>query len=529
MSRFISPETQGFFLKVTTRSEDRIQSSLRYDKNPTVGNGIARNSFFASGMQRAALTISIVACLSLLGWVMLRCRYGFDFTDEGFYLNWISNPWNYRSSITQFGFVYHPLYKFVGGDIVLLRQANVLILFVLGWALCATLLRSIFIQRDSVGASLGAGAIGTALVAGAGSLSYFDLWLPTPNYNSLTFQSLMLVAIGALLAGRELSKPSVVGWILVGIGSGLAFLAKPTSAAMLGCMVVFYLAAAGKFRLSGLSISIAVAVLFLVVAALAIDGSLLGFTRRVINGIDIGNRLAAGHSLAGILRWDGINLSGEQKSNFTFLLITAFLTTTLVFSTNGFAQFAAALIVVVLSAACIAIFAGVLFPHISNEPFQPVQFAAVSLGTALAAILFRVLTCPSLLQNSVAVVFFLAVLPFTYAFGTNTNYWSAAVRVRDSSGFSPALFFVPEFAATNAAWHKLLPAAALALWFPLACLYAAMENPYRQTQPLRLQASAVDITPGKSRLFLTAGDRRIHSRASPTVGCKWFQGRRPCA
>jgi len=65
---------------------------------------------------------------------------------------------------------------------------------------------------------------------------------------------------------------------LVGIGGGFALLAKPDDAAMLGCMVAFYLAAAGKFRLRGLSISAAVAVLFLVGAALAIDGRWLALS-----------------------------------------------------------------------------------------------------------------------------------------------------------------------------------------------------------------------------------------------------------
>jgi hypothetical protein len=82
-------------------------------------------------MEWIALAISATASVLLLGWVTLRCRSGFDFTDEGFYLNWISDPWNYRSSASQFGFVYHPLYRLVGGDIVLLRQANVVISFAL--------------------------------------------------------------------------------------------------------------------------------------------------------------------------------------------------------------------------------------------------------------------------------------------------------------------------------------------------------------------------------------------------------------
>src|ERR1700675_1878245 len=111
-------------------------------------------------MEWIALAVSAAARVLLLGWVMLCCRSGFDFTDEGFYLNWISNPWNFHSSVTQFGFVYYPLYKLVGGDIVLLRQANVLILFTLGWALCFTFLRSIFVQWGSIGISLQAAAIG---------------------------------------------------------------------------------------------------------------------------------------------------------------------------------------------------------------------------------------------------------------------------------------------------------------------------------------------------------------------------------
>jgi hypothetical protein len=127
-------------------------------------------------MQWIALLVSVGASLTLVGWVMLRCRSGFQFTDEGFYLNWISNPWDYHASVSQFGFVYHPLYKLVGGDIALLRQANVLISFALGWALCFTLLRSISIRWDTVGVSQ-SGLVGIAIVAGTGSLAFFDLWL----------------------------------------------------------------------------------------------------------------------------------------------------------------------------------------------------------------------------------------------------------------------------------------------------------------------------------------------------------------
>jgi len=56
---------------------NQVHSSSGHDANPVVDGGIARTSF-ASGMQGAAFAISIVASLSLLGWVLLRCRSGFD-------------------------------------------------------------------------------------------------------------------------------------------------------------------------------------------------------------------------------------------------------------------------------------------------------------------------------------------------------------------------------------------------------------------------------------------------------------------
>ena len=427
-----------------THHEQPVNKSLLRTESPLLAGSVhAAKSPFAARMEWIALAISAAASVLLLGWVMLRCRSGFDFTDEGFYLNWISNPWNFRSSVTQFGFVYHPLYKLVGGDIVLLRQANVLILFALGWALCVALLRSIFIRWDSIGASPRVGTVGVALVAGAGSLTFFDLWLPTPSYNSLTIQSMMLAATGALLAGRELSKPSLAGWILVGIGGGLAFLAKPTSAAMLGCMVAVYLAAAGKFRLRGLSIAVAVAVFFLGAAALAIDGSLFGFVRRIVDGLDIGNRLLAKHNLTDIFRWDEINLSAEQKSNFTHLLIIAFVTTILCFLANSIARFAAALIVIAISATCIATFAGLLHPSISYEPFQPVQFFAVSFGVALAAMMFPGSHLPTAVAKQHCRCRFLCGVALMHTRSELTLITGLPRRARDSFGSCPALLFVP--------------------------------------------------------------------------------------
>jgi hypothetical protein len=105
------------------------------------------------------------------------------------------------------------------------------------------------------------------------------------------------------------------------------------------------------------------------------------------------------------------------------------------------------------------------------------------------------------------------MLPYAYAFGTGNNYGATAARV-GLFWFLAAFAVCAGAAAANAAWRQLLSVAAVALVIPTGVLYSAMENPYRQTQPLRLQMDAVDILPGRSRLFLpeetAAYFRKLH-------------------
>lgn len=81
----------------------------------------------ASIDEKVIMAISFVGTVFMLFFVFLYSRYGFDFTDESYYLSWIANPFDYAASATQFGFIYHPLYVLLDGNIAALRQANILI------------------------------------------------------------------------------------------------------------------------------------------------------------------------------------------------------------------------------------------------------------------------------------------------------------------------------------------------------------------------------------------------------------------
>ncbi len=75
------------------------------------------------------LFLSAMGTAFILIWLFKYSAYGLDFTDESFYLVWLSNPFIYNGSTTQFGYVYHPLYVLLDGDIASLRRANIVVTF----------------------------------------------------------------------------------------------------------------------------------------------------------------------------------------------------------------------------------------------------------------------------------------------------------------------------------------------------------------------------------------------------------------
>jgi hypothetical protein len=456
---------------------------------------------FTTKVEWTALAISVAASLLLVGRVMYQCRSGFDLTDEGFYLNWISNPWNSGASVSQFGFVYHPLYRLVGGDVALLRQANVLITYALSCSLCVIWIRSLCLNWTGRRPLQRAGFVGIAVVLASASLAFFDSWLTTPNYNSLNLQSLMIATIGALLAGHTLSRSSIAGWILIGIGGGFAFLAKPTTAAMLGLLIAFGIIGAGKFSLRGLLLSVATAILLLVISALAIDGSLSDFVRRFTKGLALADQLLPSGGPSTFFRWDSFDLSRAQRTIFFVVLFSSGAVTALAFLRDSRAHLCAALATALLAALSVAAVAGAVPLRISADLFVLMQFLAIPLGILLATTVLTAGAYRRLSRGSLTLILVLTALPYAYAFGTNNNLWSSASHA--------ALFWVlagfvvwVELAATDGAWRKLLPTAAITLLMTSMIVAAAMEGPYRQIRPLRLQTDAVEINPRGSRLFL---------------------------
>ena len=116
-----------------------------------------------------AVVLSLSVCAGLLVYGSGR---GFDLTDEIFYLVWTRDPNAYWLIYQPFGYLLHPLFKAVGGDLQSYRLAGFAITAaagaVLGWSLSPAG------RKPAVFALYGAAA----------ALTIFFPWIITPSYNS---------------------------------------------------------------------------------------------------------------------------------------------------------------------------------------------------------------------------------------------------------------------------------------------------------------------------------------------------------
>lgn len=270
-----------------------------------------------------AVLAAVTGLLSFLvvGAALWWCRFGLDFTDEGFYLNWLAYPGRYGASVTEFGFVYHPLYVVLRGDVVLMRQANVLLTFVLAWAAVWTLLRGSAAVR---GLPRWQQLAFTAGLATTGLLC-FGYGLLTPSYNSLVFQGSLIAFCGAGLAADADRGRAMAAAALIGSGACLMFLAKPTGLiAVIGVIALVLLVRADSWRTkAGVLVAACLcAALELVIVALVYDGSVGAFADRIKDGTELLQILGGGASVQRPLRWDGFR-PGVAQMVVTFIAAVA--------------------------------------------------------------------------------------------------------------------------------------------------------------------------------------------------------------
>lgn len=436
---------------------------------------------------------SLVTVATLI-WLLIYSRYGIDLTDESHYLIWIANPDFYPVSVTQFGFIYHPLHWLVQGDITRLRQANILIIFSLAWALCVVFFRATAPSwRNRTMLAL-------AGIAASSALVYFCPygWIVTPSYNSLVFQGLIIVSIGFLLAEKHLLTISIVGWMLIGVGGWLVFMAKPSSAAALVVLISVCLPLAGKFNFRLFALSVLTAIIFLIISAWLIDGSMLGFIQRLKDGLEAVRLLDAGQ--LNLFRIDKISIGNKERVFFvSFSAITLFVLY-LAFSERKVTRILGFIITLLLAIFSLALITGYVTWQITTT--RETHTALLILVVPLSIAVFGLLS-PAVKMSKVhwVIAVYFAILPFVAAFGTNNNNWVQGSFYSLFWLLTGLTILMPVI--TNAdSWQVLLPAVVSGQLLSVFLLQAAMVWPYRQPQSIYQYDDVVTVGAYDSKLLL---------------------------
>lgn len=446
------------------------------------------------------LTSSVLGTFFILIWIIKYSYYGFDFTDESFYLIWISNPFIYDVSAMQFGFIYHPIYKLLDGNISALRQFNILITFGLACGFTYTYLTSL--NPDLKRNDIYLHAVSAGLATNA--LSIFSSSLLTPSYNSLAFQALLITGIGLLIAEQSTNYKSIAGWITIGIGGWLTFMAKPSTALVLAAGTLLYISISRKFSIQLFSLAITSTFTLLILSALLIDGSIFEFAHRLKISLDFGRYLDGGHTLSQILRIDDFQLSIKIKFAIFFIFLVSFIS---VYSTK-FREKKQNIISFLLSFILLTLIFFLVFEKtnksISFGKFQGLLIFGVMLTAIISGLLFGgVRAIKSISTSQWAFACLLLLMPHIYAFGTNGNYWQAGAFAGIFwllASLTLLGFSVREYKA----WSLILPIVLVSQALTAVLLQAGLEQPYRQPQPLRLNNTVVKLGPSASPLVLSA-------------------------
>ena len=451
------------------------------------------------------LASAVIVTLSTLVWLLVYSHYGIGLPDESYYLIWMSNPWIYSVSASQFGFIYHPLYLLLHGDVALLRQANILIIFGLTWLVCIAFCRAT-IDKNAQGVSwYRLPMLALSAVISTCSFVYFcpHGWLSTPSYNSLSFQALLLSSIGLLLAEKTISPVSITGWLLMGVGCWLSFMAKPTSAAALGLLIGICLLLTSKFNLRLIVISLLTAAALLIVSAWVIDGSLVIFIKRLRDGVEVYRLLGAGH--IDMFRIDGLFMERKELIFLALSIAITFGAICLTAAKNKTRMMVGHSFSFLFALTSIVIISGCLFFQASE--FLAYYLTRLTLAVPLSAwafyfVLMRKLPCFKVSRIQWGILLYFAVLPHVFAFGTNQNYWLQGSMESLFWILAGLVVFMPAV-SIHGNWRILLPAVMSGQLITVFLLQVAMEQPYwAQPEPFRLYKMSLPYGRNESELML---------------------------
>lgn len=451
-------------------------------------------------------------------WLLFRllnlCSNGLDFTDEGYYLNWISDPTPFKISATQFGFLIHPFFRILGYDVALLRQINLAVTFLLALTVFWNCLNLFGIPSAGPSGQQRIpllSRLGICAAFSSAALLLFSRWLPTPNYNTLSLQSLLIVAIGLIRsAGHPTSsgnsRQTLERGLTLGLGAWLGAMAKPTLGIAIAVLISAHLLAWRPQRVALLFVSLSISAALTILSALVIDGSLPGFIHRLLLAAKSGAIMNPRYGLSSVFRLDSISFSNSaiRFTLVSFLLLLLGIRTVVSRRPYTLKRLTPLFIagVALISLFLPPEFWSYFIPNFKGQSLLvlPMPLALLSVALVREKIGLRLPRAVRYREGWLAVSF--AAFPYCFAFGTGNNYLQQqglASVFWVLSGVS--LYLVAS--RTKSAWLALFPAAAFVQAMAVALMSIAVLAPYRQPEALSSQHDRILINNRGAELNLT--------------------------
>jgi hypothetical protein len=378
----------------------------------------------------------------------------------------------------------------VDGNIAHLRILNILSTFLFSWILVFLVLKSILTIESRNKFYLHIISSGLA-ISGLLSISA----ITTPSYNSLNFLAIIFSGISLILLEKNNSSVKIIGSTILGIGYWLTFMAKPSSALLLGILIFIYFLFSPNIKFKYLVSSAFIAFLLLIMSSLLIDGSLVAFIKRYVVALELSEILGNAHTIKEIFRF-GILPKNYFLINKSAILYTSFfcflIYTICIFSfyasiqESKFKNFIIAIIALaIFFYIIILIYFNFKWKNIFHT-YQLLQILSVffSLFTIFLYLFIKNKTINKIKELNLKIIIFFFILPFVFAFGTNNNYLYLSL-------FAGFFFFISGYVFLTPLLFKkkysfIIFLTIITQLITTVHLKDRFETPYRQDQPLRL-------------------------------------------
>jgi hypothetical protein len=469
---------------------------------------------------RGLLIVVTVVALALSAiWIVTAARavnYGFDITDEGYYLLsyrwWSSNP----LALTGVQYIYGPIFELLHWDIARLRVFR-LVTIVLGHLFFAwSFMRWLRVRRPSAPPTKLWELAGIAVILAAGGMCFS--WLPlSPGYNDVvllgSFLGVSCVLWAAVAIERDKKVP-IWALILFGVVVSVMVLAKWSSVVVLALITVAAIVVLSGQGMQAVARGIFWSLVGATGAAVLVNFLVVPLTV-AIPGILTVNRFIAETSYSPLTLIDMYQTSGTKLFVETvkqhFLLLTA--AAVAVVSRHPVLRIAAWLLAAAgfgLSVYRVLQGGGLEGGPVSVDKYPVTLLAAVlvALVTVVAAVIAKRWTPGKENLRTWVVLGLLAALPFVQAFGTNNPLYTigfnafaawAALMIAVVTGLGSA----PALARVTTGLVTVTSLAAVT-----AIAYGGlMVNPYRSF-PHRELTTATSLQPlGNLKLTQTAAEQ----------------------